>query len=201
MKKTLLIIMIGIIAVPFATLAQLKIKPAFGINFAHIKDSEGNFAIDGQTGFQAGGSIQFGKKFVVEPGVFWQKDKYEIKSVDDAFSGVISGHYSSLKIPLYLGFYIIGDAKSTLGIRVFGGPSAKFNIGAGSDEIGGITEIGKDDIKNAIWGVKAGAGVEFMFLFAELGYNWGLSDVFSGDRFGDVDSQTNHFELTFGLKF
>jgi len=201
MKKTLLIVLIGMLVIPFSTMAQLKIKPSFGINFANIKNSDNKFAIDGQTGFSVGGTVQIGRKFVVEPGVFWQKDKYEIKDINDVPGAVIKGDYSSIKIPLYLGFYLIGDSKSTLGIKIFGGPSAKFNLGAGSDEIGGITEIGKDDIQNAIWGVKAGAGVDFMFLFADLGYNWGLNDVFNGDRFNDVNSQTNHFELTVGLKF
>jgi len=201
MKKTLVIILAALLIAPFATFAQIKIKPAFGINFANIKNSDNKFAIDGQTGFSVGGTVQIGKKFVVEPGVFWQKDKYEIKDIDDMPGEIIKGDYSSIKIPLYLGFYIIGDSKSTLGIKIFGGPSAKFNIGAGSDEIEGIKEIGKDDIQNAIWGVKAGAGVDFMFLFADLGYNWGLNDVFKGDRIGDINSQTNHFELTVGLKF
>jgi len=176
MKKAVLIILVAVLVIPVATMAQLKIKPSFGINFANVKNGSGKVAIDGQTGFQVGGTVQFGRKFVVEPGVFWQKDKYEVKSADDAFKGVVSGHYNSLKIPLYLGYYVIGDAKSTLGIRVFGGPSAKFNMGAGSDEIEGIGEIVKDDIKNAMWGVKAGAGVEFMFMFAELGYNWRFSE-------------------------
>jgi len=201
MKKTLVIILAALLVAPVATFAQLKIKPAFGINFAHIKNSDNRFAIDGQTGFSVGGTVQIGRKFVVEPGVFWQKDNYEIKDIEDMPGEIIKGDYSSIKIPLHLGFYIIGDSKSTLGIKVFGGPSAKFNIGAGSDDIGGIKEIGKDDIQNAIWGVKAGAGVDFMFLFADLGYNWGLNDVFKGDRLGDINSQTNHFELTVGLKF
>jgi len=201
MKKSIIILLAAMLITPIATFAQLKIKPSFGINFANIKDSEGNFAIDGQTGFSVGGTVQIGRKFVVEPGVFWQKDKYEIKDIAGTAGEVIKGDYSSIKIPLYLGFYIIGDSKSTLGIKVFGGPSAKFNLGAGSDELGGIGEIGTDDIQNAIWGVKAGAGVDFLFLFADLGYNWGLNDVFKGDMLGDLNSQTNHFEITIGLKF
>ncbi len=202
MKKTLFIILIGLMAVPFATFAQLKIKPSFGINFANIKNSDNKFAIDGKTGFSIGGTVQFGEKFVVEPGIFWQKDNYEGEySAVGITKEVINGDYSSLKIPLYLGYYIIGDSKSTIGIKVFGGPSAKFNLGAGSDEVEGIGEIGKDDIENIIWGVKAGAGVDFMSFFADLGYNWGLNDVFNSDRLSDINSQTNHFEITIGLKF
>lgn len=198
MKKTLFIFLMAIIAIPFSTQAQFKFKPSFGINFAHFKKGNSVLALDGQTGFSAGISLAIGKKFIVEPGVFWEKDNYEVKSAEDAFEGVVKGDYNSLKIPLYLGYYIIGDSKSTFGLRILAGPSAKFTLGASSDEIGGIGDIGKDDIKNAIWGVKAGAGVDFLFLFAELGYNWGLSDVFKNY---DSNSQTNHFELTFGLKF
>jgi len=198
MKKTLFIFLLSVIAIPFATQAQIKFKPAFGINFAHIKNSEGHLAIDGQTGFSVGLSLAIGKKLYVEPGVFWEKDNYEVKSAEDAFKGVIQGNYNGLKIPLNVGFYLLGDSKAKLGVRVFGGASGKFTLGASSDEIEGIGDIGKDDIKNSIWGVKAGAGVDFLFLFAELGYNWGFGDVFKNY---EGNSQTNHFELTFGLKF
>ena len=193
MKKTLLVVLIGLWFVPFVSFAQLKIKPAFGINFANIKDSEGNFALDGKTGYQVGGTVQLGSKFVFEPGIFWQRDNYEVKDALSTGKDIIKGDYSSLKIPVYLGYYIVGDAKSTLGIKLFGGPSAKFVI---SEDNNGLPDQ-FSDLNDAIWGVKAGAGVDFLSVFVELGYNWGLNEVFK-----DVeDSQTNHFEITFGLMF
>ncbi|NPA36598.1 MAG: PorT family protein [Chlorobi bacterium] len=193
MKKTLLILMVTLLLVPFASMAQIKIKPAFGINFASLNTDE--YKMEGKTGYQIGGSIAFGTKFIVEPGIFWQKDNYEgeYTALSIGQEVVFDGDYSSLKIPLYFGYYLIGDSKSTLGIRVFGGPSAKFVI---SDDNNGLPDE-FSDINDAIWGIKLGAGVDFSFMFAELGYNWGLNEVFDG-----VDnSQTNHFELTFGMKF
>ncbi len=191
MKKTLLVILIGLLVVPFASFAQLKIKPAFGINFSSVNTDE--FKMEGKTGYQIGGTVQLGNKFVFEPGIFWQRDNYEVTDAISTGQDVIKGNYSSLKIPVYLGYYIIGDAKSTLGIKLFAGPSAKFVIT--ENDNGLPTEF--SDLNDAIWGVKAGAGVDFLFLFADLGYNWGLNEVFK-----DVEnSQTNHFEITFGLKF
>ena len=191
MKKTVFSIAIGLLAFTYLASAQITIKPAFGINFASINTKD--IKMEGKTGYMIGGTVAFGSKFVVEPGIFWQKDNYEVEDAWDTGKDVITGNYSNIKIPLYLGYYIIGDAKSTLGIRVFGGPSAKFVIS--SDDNGIPDEF--SDVNNAIWGVKAGAGVEFSLFFAELGYNWGLNEVFK-----DIEnSQTNHFELTFGLKF
>ncbi len=191
MKKTLLVILIGLLVVPFTSFAQLKIKPAFGINFSSVNTDE--FKMEGKTGYQIGGTVQLGNKFVFEPGIFWQRDNYEVTDAISTGQDVIKGNYSSLKIPVYLGYYIIGDAKSTLGIKLFAGPSAKFVIT--ENDNGLPTEF--SDLNDAIWGVKAGAGVDFLFLFADLGYNWGLNEVFK-----DVEnSQTNHFEITFGLKF
>jgi hypothetical protein len=191
MKKVLLLVLIGMLVVPFTTMAQLKIKPAFGINFASINTDK--FKMDGKTGYMIGGTVAIGSKFVFEPGIFWQKDNYEVDDAWDTGKDVIKGDYSAIKIPVYLGYYIIGDAKSTLGVRLFGGPSAKFVI---SENDNGIPDE-FSDINNAIWGVKVGAGVEVSIVFAELGYNWGLNEVFKGIN----NSQTNHFELTFGLKF
>ena len=191
MKKIIFSLTIALLAIASVANAQLTIKPAFGINFASINTDE--YKMDGKTGYMLGGTVAIGSKFIFEPGIFWQKDNYEVNDAWDTGKDVISGDYSAIKIPVYLGYYIIGDAKSTLGVRLFGGPSAKFII---SENDNGIPDE-FSDVNNAIWGVKAGAGVEFLFLFAELGYNWGLNEVFK-----DIEnSQTNHFELTFGLKF
>lgn len=190
MKKTIFSIAIGLLAFTYMANAQITIKPAFGINFASINTDK--VKMEGKTGYMIGGTVAFGSKFVVEPGIFWQRENFEATNAWDTGADVIKGNYNNLKIPVYLGYYIIGDAKSTLGIRVFGGPSAKFVLSADFDD----ADV-KDKLNSAIWGVKAGAGVEFSLFFAELGYNWGLNEVFK-----DIEnSQTNHFELTFGLKF
>ncbi len=193
MKKIIFSITVGLLAFAFMASAQLVIKPTVGINFANIKNSSNKYALDGKTGFQIGGSVALGSKIVFEPGLFWQKDNYKVGVDLTTGKDIISGDYSAVKIPVYLGYYIIGDAKSALGIRLFGGPSAKFVI---SENDNGIPKD-LSDINNAIWGVKVGAGAEVSMFFAELGYNWGLNEAFKG-----IDnSQTNHFELTFGLKF
>ncbi len=185
MKKIIFSVTIALIAFTSMVNAQLTIKPAFGINFSSINTD--TYKMEGKTGYMIGGTVAIGSKFVFEPGIFWQKDNYEVTGTIGDATDVFKGDYSAVKIPVYLGYYIIGDAKSTLGVRLFGGPSAKFVI---SENDNGIPDK-FDDINSAIWGVKVGAGAEVSMFFAELGYNWGLNEVFS-----EIDnSQTNHFDL------
>jgi hypothetical protein len=75
---------------------------------------------------------------------------------------------------------------------VFAGPSAKFVISAVQE--GGIT---KDDFNNLLWGINAGAGLDFWILFADLGYEWGLKDVFKN---ATQSTKNNHFTLNLGVR-
>ena len=77
MKKIIFSITIGLLAFTFMANAQLTIKPAFGINFASLDTKE--YKMEGKTGYMIGGTVAIGSKFIFEPGIFWQKDNYEVE--------------------------------------------------------------------------------------------------------------------------
>ncbi len=189
MKKNLFLF-IALIAFSFTAMAQVEIKPAFGLNFANLKDDSG-YGIKGTTGYQLGGTVAFGEKFYVEPGFFWQRDNYDVNDPGDLGDDIKKGGYSTIWIPLNVGYSLLGSEETTFGLRVFGGPSVKFVTSV--VEEGGIT---KDDFNNLLWGVNAGVGLDVWILFADLGYEWGLNEVIKS-----VDNSTNHhFWINFGVR-
>jgi hypothetical protein len=210
MTKKLTIILV-LVTFSFSAFSQVEIKPAIGVDFSHFKD-EGGYGLKGKTGFQVGGSVAFGKKFYFEPGIFWQKTNFEFNNTDGGeavlkkgsltsktFSAnaegsgeTVNSGFSTINIPLFVGFHFLGKEDSNFGLRVFAGPSAKFVISA--VEEGGIT---KDDFNNLLWGINAGAGLDFWILFADLGYEWGLKDVFKN---ATQSTKNNHFTLNLGVR-
>jgi hypothetical protein len=78
---------------------------------------------------------------------------------------------NGVRIPVILGFHLIGDEKGLFGLRVFGGGSA-FIVTSVS-----APGASKDDFTSPTWGVFAGAGLNIFMFFLDLQYEWSLSDV------------------------
>jgi len=81
---------------------------------------------------------------------------------------------SMLRIPVVVG-YSFGEVYGDFSFRVFTGPNAAINLSSKTDDDPIIEE---DDIKSAIFGWNAGLGVDISIIFIDLGYEFGLSEVF-----------------------
>ena len=164
---------------------QLKVHG--GINITNITDVPSGEA-NGQAGFQIGVSALFGEKFYVEPGIYYLRRYTEIVFNDNASSST-DFKVRGLLVPVSLGYYLIGKDDGPLPLRVFGGPSVFF--------INDTENVDKADLNSPQWNVFAGAGVDFLFLFLEMKYEWSLSDLGNSS-----DSERfNTFYLNAGIKF
>lgn len=170
--------------------AQTQIKPGVGINFTNIS-GEGADA-KGQMGWQFGGSVAFGEKFYVEPGIFYQTSAFEFTTANGG--PVTDLTYSGLRIPVAVGLDVLGNADSFAGLRVFGGASGYLVTGTSSDF------IEKDEIESPQWGVFAGAGLDIAIFYIDLSYQWSLSNIQT-----DVDQidfgKSKGIFITAGLRF
>lgn len=172
MKKLVLLF----VAVVFSSLtwAQVSIKPGIGINvtdFSKVPDGTNN--VQGKVGYQIGASALIGDKLYVEPGVFVQK-----QSTDFVVSGVenqninISNEISSIRIPVNVGYHILGSESSPFALRVFGGPTASIVTNVKESN---VLNLDKSDYKGMNWGAQVGAGVDLSFLYLDVSYEWGLN--------------------------
>jgi hypothetical protein len=192
MKKLTLFFVVMLLAV-VTGFSQATIKPSIGISY---NDFTGTTVDDakGKIGMQLGGSVAFGKKFYIEPGVFYATKSTEYTSPSEASTNISEDALiKGIRVPVAVGLGVLGNEKSVASLRVFGGGSGFFVTGVGDGLV-------KDNITSPTWGVFAGAGVDFWIMFAEASYEWSLSNVTTDVANIDFGKSRTLF-FTVGFKF
>lgn len=163
--------------------AQLELKPAAGVNFSNFSKDPESGESSADVGWQIGGTISTGQKLYFEGGLFWVNKSTEFKenSTDNTFSTEFSG----LRVPVMVGYHLLGEEGSIFGLRGFGGASA-FILTSQKNPF----DIPKDDFTSLSWGVFLGAGVDISMFFVDVKYEWSLSDVSSVTDFDLGKSKT-----------
>lgn len=183
-----------IVGIAFMLQAQFEIKPTIGFNLSKLSTEPEGFDQSARVGYQLGGSIQFGKKLYFEPGIFWTKMGSEMVHADHKdinYKTDISG----MKIPVFIGYQIIGgDKENMFGLRVFGGGSMSWITNIEGDG----TKLEKEDFNSLLWGVDAGVGIDVWLLFLDVGYEWGLTEVFKSEF---SDAKNNTLWINLGMRF
>jgi hypothetical protein len=145
--------------------AQMVIKPAIGVNFTDFSKNPPSGNFESRTGWQIGGSIMFGKKFYIEPGIFYIEKSTKF-SEQGSSPQETDFKLNGIRIPVDAGFkFDLGP----LNLRAFGGLSAFF--------LTGTDNLTKDSVSSTSWGVFAGGGIDFRRLFLDVSYEWSLTDV------------------------
>lgn len=168
--------------------AQFEIKGLVGTNFSSLTNPPEGFAYSAKAGYQFGVGVLIGDKFYVEPGVqFVRRTKAITEDTEE-----ISFSQNSVKIPVYAGYHLLGHESGPLALRIFAGPAVSIpgKIAKGDEH------ISKDDIKNSVWLVDAGVGLDIFFLFVELNYEHSLTGFFDS---GEIDSGQNGFLINAGI--
>jgi len=155
--------------------SQMEIKPAIGINFTGFSQDPENATSSAQLGWQLGGTVSFGDKLYGEGGIFWTYKANDISEMDTNIT--LSTSLSGIRIPIIVGYHLIGNESSLIGLRAFGG--ASITIISNVD----VEDLSKDDFTSPTYGVFLGAGVNFTMFFLDLKYEWSLSDVSSISSF------------------
>ncbi len=192
MKKLTLFFVVMLLAV-VTGFSQATIKPSIGISYNDFSGTTVDNA-KGKIGMQLGGSVAFGKKFYVEPGVFYATKSTEFTSPSEASSNISEDALiKGIRVPVAVGLGLLGNEKSVASWRVFGGGSGFFVTGVGDGLV-------KDNITSPTLGVFAGAGVDFWIMFAEASYEWSLSNVTTDVANIDFGKSRTLF-FTVGFKF
>ena len=153
--------------------AQVSLRPQAGFNSSNLTKDLERAEFSDQLGFQFGVDLQMGNKFYIQPGIFWESNKNELKErIDDRTAELT---VSRIRIPVMLGYRLISDEASTIDARIFTGPNASFTVSKNLDE---TSLLSKDDFKGAIYGWNMGIGVDIAIFFVDAGYQFGLNEVF-----------------------
>lgn len=150
--------------------SQVAFKPSLGISFNDFSsNSSGEFK--GKVGAQLGGSVAIGKKFYVEPGIFYATKSSEFSYLNSQNTSIaVDAVIKGIRVPLAVGVDVIGNTKSLVNIRVFGGGSGFFMTGVSDDLV-------KDNFSSPTWGTFAGVGTDILMFFADISYEWSLTNA------------------------
>jgi len=151
--------------------AQIAIKPSIGVNFTDWSKDQTSGEFQSRVGYQVGGTVAIGKKIYFEPGIFYVQKTTEFVST---VGGANDAEYKlkGWRIPAAVGINLLGSQGGFLNVRGFGGVSVFLLKNAD-----GSSRINSEDFKDASWAVFAGAGASISMFFADLQYEWSLTDI------------------------
>lgn len=192
MKKIYLLLLM-LVAGMGAMNAQLELKALVGTNFSTFTDGDSD--VSAKAGYQIGAGLLIGDKFYVEPGLQFVKNS---KTFTVEQAGDITFTQSFVKIPVYLGYHILGSESDPIALRLFAGPAISISGSIGGDD--DAHQITKDDVKNAVWAIDAGVGLDILFLFVEVNYERAFTDHFS-DVFFNSNPKNSTFLINAGVHF
>ena len=176
-----------------------------------------NFKSDVKMGYNIGGFARLGfNKVYIQPELLYSDRKgntdLNITNSSNTFeTGLTTGLYSqsvdvkSIQVPLLLGYKLL-DLKLA-SVRVFTGPAMSIILNNSSMKLtsagGGAVNpnlYNPDTFKSNVWNWQLGGGVDVGPLVLDVRYEWGLTNVSTGDvsKVGFVNKGNT---LTFSLGF
>jgi hypothetical protein len=191
MKKILILLSIVAMAIPVT--AQFSIRPQVGYNTSTLTKDFNNLTFTSNDGFQFGLDLQIGERFYIQPGIFWESAKNELK--EEVNGNNSSFRINRLRLPFLVGYKLLGpDTDGIIDFRVFTGPNASFAV---SKDIKQSALISKGDFRDAVYGWNFGAGLDIAIVFVDAGYSFGLSEVFDAAA---SRTRNNLFYVNAGLR-
>jgi hypothetical protein len=159
-----------------------------------------NQKVSGRPGAQFGAALTFGTRFYVQPGF-----QYAILSSEIVNENTVSGEelldettINVISVPLKVGVRLIDpETENLFNVRVFGGFDGSHVVSVDhSTKSDGLGDIDDSDFSNLIVSADFGLGLDIFIFYIDLGYQLGLSPVYTG---GD-NAKTNAFYSNIGLR-
>lgn len=163
--------------------AQVGFRPYVGVNSHTLTENFEDADWKSALGYQLGLDVQIGSKFYVQPGLQLEFAKNKIEPTGTGTGIEINVKRTHLRLPVMVG-YAFGNLDGNFSFRIFTGPNASIVLNSDAEDF----DLDKDDLKSAVFGWNAGAGVDISILFIDLGYQIGLSEVFENFDNGSKDN-------------
>lgn len=194
-------IVIAILVVIFSfveSYGQFTLGPKIGYSASKLSTDFDDIKTSSKNNFQIGAFLRIGKKFYLQPEVFYATSGGTLKLEGTDLEENIK--MKNICVPALIGYSII-HAKA-FNLRVMAGPSANFIINkeVKADDL--ITEPLQDsNFKNIAWGFDLGAGVDVFFLTLDVRYEFGLNNIYSPPDAGASQKiKNNAFIVSLGFK-
>jgi hypothetical protein len=192
---------IAFLLIAFCVQAQIpgfNIGPKIGYNTRKFSSKLEDFKSDQDGAFQIGGFARIGKKIYVQPEV-----NYVVKGGKISFNGNdnVMIKMKSITIPVLIGYKVINAG--IFNLRLMAGPAVSMIINkdiSGGPVISGSPSIAKDDLKDSMWSVQMGGGLDVLNFTLDLRYEIGVDNIYTGDAVQDFKLRNNLFNISLGFK-
>jgi len=206
MKKIILVSLTLLVA--SFTYAQLGFGIKGGWTMSKLSTDIKDYSEAAKSGFQLGAFVRIGEKLHLQPEAYFTTKtselKFNVTQTDEVSQKV---KLSSIDIPVLVGYRIV--KLPTLNVHLQAGPMAsivvnkKFDVSVnGVDTDDDNSPILEDDFSNVNWGLQFGAGVDFLFLTADIRYELGLNNIYKAPDTMTTDPtiKNNVFFISVGWK-
>ena len=179
--------------------SQVQLNPQIGVNFTRLtedpqNDLGGIITTEGKGGIVIGADLRLGKRFYIQPGVYVLGSKTVYKYQDSLFVDPTEISQYNGKLRGMAGYKIFD---TNFKMRVMAGPSYNFQLSLNADN---NPYFDKENFHKGYFNLDGGIGIDILFLTAEFGYSYGLSDVFDNHVFRNKPKYQTWY-VTVGVLF
>ncbi len=178
--KSHILMTTAMLLISAVSFAQLQFNPQIGVNFTRLtedpRDVMGiDLEVSGRAGLLVGADVRLGGSFYIQPGLFLIGSKTLYRVEDHVVFDQTEVTRYALKLKGLAGLKIIDSAVT---IRAMAGPTydLEVDLKTAKDEI-----FMDDNFKKGVFSIDAGVGADILFLTAEVGFSFGVTDVFKKD--------------------
>jgi hypothetical protein len=176
-----------------------SLGPKIGYNSNTLTNNSDSINSSIKNSFQIGAFMRIGSKVYIQPEINYQVIKGSLDKSLGSSSMNQALTIKSIKVPALIGIKLIN--KSMVNLRVMAGPAVTFLENKKLDpmhmgELWPIQSV--NDLKNSIWSVQMGAGLDVLFMTLDVRYEFGIDNIYTGSS--DFKMKNNIFNVSLGVK-
>jgi hypothetical protein len=155
---------------------QTLLNPKAGLGITQLNEVPEGFSNKVDLGLQAGLDVRMGKRFFLQPGVFYKANTVALIDSSQFSLGDNAVVAQYMKFKLLGGTHLVN--KEGFRLRLNAGPTFNYLLNVKSENEN-ISLLEKDDFKSTQVNFEAGAGLDIWFFTFDLGYNMAFSKLFN----------------------
>jgi len=177
-----------------AQIPGFSIGPKIGYNTRTFTTDLASIKSDPDGAFQFGAFARIGKKIYIQPEAY-----YVVKGGKITFNGSVEQiKLKSVTIPVLIGYRLINAG--IFNIRIMGGPAVSMitDKTLSINNLPNFPVTSKNDLKNSMWSIQFGGGVDVLNFTLDLRYEIGVDNIYTGQQ--NFSMRNNLFNVSLGFK-
>ncbi len=176
---------------------QFTVGPKVGYNASKFSTDLDTITSNFKSGFQIGVFVRIGKKFYLQPELYYSTQGGVFESNTTDWQQKVS--IGSLDLPLLVGFKLLNT--KAVNLRILAGPLASFVVNKSVKDAGGVLgPIENADINSINWAVQLGAGLDVLFFTLDVRYQIGLNNMIKEIENATINSKNSVWVVSLGFK-